>query len=148
LWGCLCQAARLGTKTGQSDAELLGAFVDQRDEVAFEVLLRRHGPMVLAVCRRVLACESDVEDSFQATFLVLPRKAPSIWPRGQVGNFLYGVAQKTALKMRQSATRRSRFEREAGMKSRVEVDSDVSPEMLAALDRELLLLPPSYRAPI
>src|SRR5262249_49560147 len=74
-----------------SDADLLGCFLDRRDEVAFAILVRRHGPMVLGVCRRLLRDSHDAEDAFQATFLVLARKASSVNPRGMVGNWLYGV---------------------------------------------------------
>ncbi len=93
-----------GTTT---DAELLQLFISQRDDDAFEALVRRHGPMVLGVCRRILHNEADVEDCFQATFLVLVRKAASLRRRGLVGNWLYGAARKAALKalaMREPAT--------------------------------------------
>src|SRR4051794_7631381 len=73
-----------------TDGELLECFINRRDESAFEVLLHRHGPMVLGVCRRTLRNEADTEDAFQATFLVLVRKAVSIRPRTMVGNWLYG----------------------------------------------------------
>src|SRR5262249_16707348 len=94
-----------------SDADLLRSFLSGRDEAAFEALLRRHGPMVLGVCRRVLRNEADAEDAFQATFLVLVRKAATIRPRGMVGNWLYGVAHTTALKARAMRTRRLAKER-------------------------------------
>src|SRR5689334_18678688 len=77
-----------------SDGELLERFRSRRDEAAFEALLRRHGPMVLGVCRRLLHNSADAEDAFQATFLVLLRKAGSIDPPRMVGNFLYGVAYR------------------------------------------------------
>src|SRR5579884_3450282 len=79
-----------------SDAQLLERFVTARDEAAFEVLVWRHGPLVLGVCRRLLRHEQDAEDAFQATFLVLARKAPSVKPRELVGHYLYGVAYRTA----------------------------------------------------
>ena len=89
-----CDAAEL------SDEQLLERYLSGRDESAFEMLVRRHGPMVLGVCRRSLRNAQDVEDAFQATFLVLVRKAASIVPRAMVGNWLYGVACRTAARAR------------------------------------------------
>src|SRR5262245_53744343 len=86
--------------TSLTDGERLDCFITQRDAAAFEALLRRHGPMVMGVCRRVLRNAADAEDAFQTTFLVLVRKAATIRPRGLVGNWLYGVAHTTALKAR------------------------------------------------
>src|SRR5438105_2082948 len=95
---------------GPTDAQLLERFVKSREAAALETLVKRHGPMVWGVCRRVLANHHDAEDAFQATFLVLVRKASSIKPRDRVGNWLYGVAHQTALKGR--ATRAKRQTRE------------------------------------
>ena len=90
----------------QTDAELLGRFVDRRDESAFAVLVRRHAAMVYGVCRRILPTDQDAEDAFQATFLVLVEKARSA-PREAVGNWLYGVSRRAALMARRTiATRR------------------------------------------
>ena len=89
-----------------TDGELLQLFISRRDESAFEALLRRHGPMVLATCRRLLVHTHDAEDAFQATFLILVRKATSIVPRDMVGNWLYGVACRAALKVKTAAARR------------------------------------------
>jgi RNA polymerase sigma factor (sigma-70 family) len=89
-----------------SDDHLLAAFVRGRDEAAFAELVRRHGPMVLAACRRATGREQDAEDAFQATFLVLARKASGVRPRSAVGAWLHGVAVRTALKAR---TRSARF---------------------------------------
>src|SRR5438132_1376881 len=83
-----------------SDAALLTRFAIRRDEDAFGELLRRHGPMVLRACRRVLPCNHDAEDVFQATFLVLAQKARSLRGRDTVGGWLYGVAYRLALKAR------------------------------------------------
>src|SRR5262245_22893143 len=82
----------------QTDAQLLESFVARKDPLAFEALLRRHAPMVLGVCRRILGNPDDADDAMQATFLVLVRKASSVRPRCQVGNWLYGVAYRTALR--------------------------------------------------
>ena len=97
---------------GLSDGQLLECFVRDRDEAAVAALVRRHGPMVWGVCRRVLRIHQDAEDAFQATFLVLVRKADSILPREMVVNWLYGVAHQTALKARQTAAKRGARERQ------------------------------------
>src|SRR5260370_14682059 len=92
-----------------TDGQLLESFVSRKDEAAFEALVLRHGPMVLGVCRRILGGSHDAEDAFQAVFLVLVRKAASVVPRELVGNWLYGVAFRTANKARvMNATRRAR----------------------------------------
>jgi RNA polymerase sigma factor (sigma-70 family) len=90
-----------------ADSHLLNCFIADRDEAAFEALVRRHGPMVWGVCRRILFNIQDAEDAFQATFLILIRKAESIVPREMVANWLYGVAYKTALKTRAMTAKRS-----------------------------------------
>src|SRR5262245_37232167 len=97
---------------GITDGELLEYFITQWDEAAFEVLLRRHGPMVLGVCRRVLDNPHDAEDAFQATFCVLVRKAASIVPREMVGNWLYGVAYRTAREAKAASVRRRSREKQ------------------------------------
>src|SRR5262245_62805169 len=96
-----------------SDHHLLQQFRDQRHEAAFGTLLRRHGPMVLDVCRSVLGNEADAEDAFQATFLILARKAASIRKTGSVGSWLHGVAYRTALKARSQLSARQKNEAHA-----------------------------------
>jgi DNA-directed RNA polymerase specialized sigma24 family protein len=92
----------------QSDRELLARFVATRDEASFAALVRRHGPMVLAVCRRMLRHDQDAEDCFQATFMVLARKAATV-KREAVGSWLYAVAYRTSLEARAvNARRRTR----------------------------------------
>ena len=88
----LCQSMLRHEGESLTDAQLVGHFVDRRDPAAFEALVNRHGPMVLSVCRRLLGNHHDAEDAFQATFLVLARKAGSIKPREMAPNWLYGVA--------------------------------------------------------
>src|ERR671935_2476096 len=110
----LRQASLSPDGDGPTDGALLEAFLARRDEAAFRLLLRRHGPMVLGVCLRVLGNEADAEDAFQATFLVLARKAASIRSGGLVGNWLYGVAHNTALKAKAMSQRRRAKEKEAG----------------------------------
>src|SRR6516164_155013 len=92
--------ALLRPADGPTDQELLETFLAHRDETAFEALLRRHGPMVLGVCRRVLRHTQDAEDAFQATFLVLARKAGSLRSRELLSSWLYGIAYRTAMKAR------------------------------------------------
>src|SRR5947209_19749596 len=98
---------RLGGETEHlTDAQLLQRFITRRDEAAFEALMRRHGPMVLGTCRRLLRQGHDAEDAFQATFLVLACKGASIGKRDSVASWLYGVAYRTALKAQAAAARR------------------------------------------
>src|SRR5262245_60203844 len=96
----------------RSDGDLLGAFVAARDADAFAELVRRHGAMVLGVCRRITGDRTTADDAFQAAFLVLARRAASVRPREQVGNFLYGVAYRTALKARMVLARRRSREKQ------------------------------------
>jgi RNA polymerase sigma factor (sigma-70 family) len=131
-----------------TDADLLEGFITRRDEAAFAALVRRHGPMVLGVCRRVLGNEADSEDAFQATFLVLVRKVASITPRGMVGNWLYGVANTTALKARAMRTKRLAKEREAAARPKPEGPAQTWERLSALLDQELKALPDKYRAVI
>ena len=133
-----------------SDAELVRRFADHRDEGAFAALLRRHGPMVLGVCRRVLGNAHDAEDAFQATFLVLARNAPAIRKRASVGSWLHGVARQVAVRARAAAARRQEREREAPPERPVPgPEADASwREVGTVLDEELGRLPDQYRAPL
>jgi RNA polymerase sigma factor (sigma-70 family) len=131
---------------GTPDADLLKRYAGRGDEAAFEALLRKHGPMVLGVCRRVLHNPHDAEDAFQATFLVLVRKASSLRSPGRLGNWLYGVAYRTALHARQAAVKRR--VKEAAMATRTEATQDTWAELLPILDRELERLPEKYRAAV
>src|SRR6476646_636128 len=96
---------------GLTDGQLLECYVVSREEAAFAALVRRHGPMVWGVCRRVLRSHQDAEDAFQATCLVLVRKAASVVPRELFANWLYGVAHQTALKARATTAKRRTRER-------------------------------------
>src|SRR5262249_15112443 len=129
-----------------SDGHLLGRFVTQRDEAAFAVLVQRHGALVLGVCRRVLRQEQDAEDAFQATFLILAHKAPSIRKLESLASWLHGVAQRAALNVRKSVLRRRGYEKprpSPGPESPVTVAA--SKETQAALDAEVQRLPERYR---
>jgi len=132
-----------------SDGQLLDAFIARGDDVAFKALLKRHGSMVLGVCRRILNNHHDAEDAFQATFLVLVRKARTITPRQYVGSWLYGVACRTAMKARAMSAKRRTKERQLWESARAQPTSDIPPdELLTRLDMELARLPEKYRVPI
>ncbi len=102
-----------GSLAGLSECQLLERYATQRDELAFEALVARHGPMVLGVCRRVLHNAHAAEDAFQATFLVLIRKAPSLDRCKPLENWLYTVAYRLALRIRADEARRLRRETQA-----------------------------------
>jgi RNA polymerase sigma factor (sigma-70 family) len=137
---------------GTSDATLLGRFI-RGDEAAFELLVWRHGPMVLGVCRRVLRHEQDAEDAFQATFLTLARKAGEAGRRGSLGGWLYTVAYHVALRARQRQAARGR--REALLEGEPPPDAGAGPaeelarrEVGPLLDAEVSRLPEKYRAAV
>jgi len=133
--------------TDISDTRLLDFFLTQQDDVAFEALVKRHGSMVLNVCQRILKDSHDAEDAFQATFLVLIRKAASLGNRELLGNWLYGVALRAALKMKQAKLRRRFKEGQVRAMSSTR-SSAFSAEQIEGLDHELAKLPQKYRAAI
>jgi RNA polymerase sigma factor (sigma-70 family) len=138
----LAASDRAGQET---DHHLVDDFTARRDEAAFAALVARHGLMVLGVCRRVLSHEQDAEDAFQATFLVLARNAGSIRMRETVGNWLHGVAYRTAMKAKRSAARRRN--QEARLQARVPPPAP-SPnweDVQAILDEEIQKLPLGFR---
>src|SRR5438045_139559 len=138
---------RPGGHADRTDAELLRSYAAGRDEAAFEALVRRHGPMVLGVCRRVLRCEADAEDAFQATFLVLARKAAAVRDPAAVGNWLYGVAANVAHRARVRDRRRRAHELVAGTLPRPAAVCGWSDDG-GLVDDELARLPARYRIPI
>src|SRR5262245_23635654 len=136
---------------GLTDARLLERFLEMQDEVAFEVLVRRHGPMVMGVCNRILQCPHNAEDAFQATFLVLVRKADSVVPREMLANWLYGVAYQTALKARAMVAKRGAKEQQVmdtPEPAAAEHDEALWREIRPIIDEELSRLPAKYRAPL
>ena len=140
------RGALLLRDSGLSDGQLLECFVQHRDEAAFEALVRRHGPMVLGVCRRVLGSHPDAEDAFQATFLVLVRKAADV-PGHAVANWLYGVARQTAVRLRAAAAKRGRRETTQQVVNMPEptVPEVRDADLQAVVDEELSRLPEHYR---
>src|SRR5579885_476710 len=131
------------------DAQLLERFRARGEEAAFAHLVRRHGAMVLGVCRRVLREEQDAEDAFQATFLVLARRAAAIRKGGSVGSWLHGVARRVAARARAEAARRAAHERRRPAPPRANgADEIVWRELRTVLDEELARLPEKYRAPV
>jgi RNA polymerase sigma factor (sigma-70 family) len=133
----------------QGDGELLRAFVLRREPAAFAALVRRHGPMVLGVCRRILRHFQDAEDAFQATFLVLARRAATVVPRERVGNWLYGVAYRTALEAkRMQARRRARETQVRDLPDAAPAVQAPAPDLQVVLDHELSRLPDKLRLPL
>jgi RNA polymerase sigma factor (sigma-70 family) len=129
------------------DGQLLRCFVELGNDAAFTALVRRHGPMVLAVCHRVLGNAADAEDALQTTFLVLARKARRVRRPEMLGNWLYGVAYRTALKQRTQARRRRARERVAAV-SYWATTGPVRWELRPMLDEALNRLPERYRVPV
>jgi RNA polymerase sigma factor (sigma-70 family) len=138
-----------GTALGTPDGLLLERFIAQRDAMAFEAIVARHGPMVIGVCRRMLPELSDVEDAFQATFLILVRKAQTLRDRQRLGPWLYGVAHRVASRARaQAARRRSRERACAGNPAAILCGDLEQRELLAVLDDEIARLPERFRAAV
>lgn len=134
---------------GYSDIELLERFVRDRDTAALAMLVERHGPMVWGVCRRLLSRHQDCEDAFQATFLVLVRKAASLTKRELLANWLYGVAQKTALRARSAAFKQAARERQVSdMPEPAAATDQLWDQMQPVFDEEMSRLPDKYRSVI
>jgi RNA polymerase sigma factor (sigma-70 family) len=132
-----------------SDRQLLRRFLSERDEMAFAVLVARHGLLVLAAGRRVLHDGHAAEDVFQATFLVLARKAAAIRKQESLASWLYGVAHRLAVRAKIQAAKRNSHEQRGEGRSPAEPASGlVWGEMGAVLDEELMRLPEKYRAPL
>jgi RNA polymerase sigma factor (sigma-70 family) len=138
-----------GSLAGLSEWQLLERYATQRDDLAFEALVARHGPLVLGVCRRVLHNDQAAEDAFQATFLVLMRKAPSLDHGKPLGNWLYTVAYRLALRIRSNEARRLQREAHAA-RSRLCTESQATTpgELVVALEEELQRLPERHRVPL
>src|SRR5260370_15482815 len=133
----------------QTDRELLERFTTQRDEAAFAVLVRRHGPMVLGLCLRILQNHQDAEDAFQAVFLVLSQKAAFLRPAESLAGWLHCVAYRIAQKAKVAAARRRKHEGHAVAGQVADPLAQLSlHEAHALLYQELALLPDKFRVPI
>jgi RNA polymerase sigma factor (sigma-70 family) len=131
---------------GMTDGELLTRFLNNRDDAALAALVRRHGPMVWSVCCRLLRSHHDAEDAFQATFVVLVQKAAALPDKETVGNWLYGVAHQTAVRMRAIIAKRGVRERQVTvMPKPATAEQYVWKDLKAVLDEELSRLPNRYR---
>jgi RNA polymerase sigma factor (sigma-70 family) len=144
---------RMLAASGQSnkltDRQLLERYVQDHDEEAFAALLRRHGPMILSVCRRVLGNPQDAEDAFQATFLVLARKAATLRAQETIGTWLYEVAYRLAQEARRKSFRQRVREKKASRPSHSDQLSEITArELVEVLDEELNRLAEKYRAPL
>jgi RNA polymerase sigma factor (sigma-70 family) len=152
LYGLFRRACRVAAPYGigvPSDSELVNRIVSARDEAAFEVIVWRHGPMVLSVCRRVLRNEQDAEDAFQATFLTFVRKAAAISQHRALAGWLYRVAHRICLRALDARTRRDDLEKRRAARSLVSAETDQrSLELKELLDAELDRLPERYRVPV
>lgn len=131
--------------SADADEHLLSRFVASADAEAFAEIVRRHGPMVLSVCRRALGNGPNADDAFQATFFVLARKAANLRNGQAVGNWLYGVARNTVLRLRALERRRQRYESKALPRIPTEV---IGQNEINAVDEELQLLPDRLRSPL
>jgi len=135
--------------TSLKDDQLLTRFFQEREDAAFGVLVERYGPLVYGVCRRILNDSNDAEDAFQATFLVLVRKGGTLRDPGRLANWLYGVAYRTARKLRAKAALRTKSERQAGeMPTKSDVADMTYEELQAILDEEISQLPEKYSLPL
>jgi len=132
-----------------SDEQLLARFFQKREDAAFEAIVKRHGPVVYGVCRRILSNSNDADDAFQATFLVLVRKGASLRQPGRLSAWLYGVANRTARKFRLQAALRTRSEQKAGERPPpASVGEMTYDELRTILDEEIARLPEKYALPL
>jgi RNA polymerase sigma factor (sigma-70 family) len=145
----LRRAALRHEEGGLTDGQLLARFLERREQAAIAALVERHGPMIWGVCCRILRNHHDAEDAFQATFLVLVRKAGSIRQRERMANWLYGVAHQTAIKARaMNARRRTREQQGTAMPEPQAPEQNTRNDLQLLLDQELSCLPDKYRLAI
>src|SRR5690348_10436396 len=136
-----------GILSGLPDRQLLDLFIERRDAAAFEILVARHGPMVLSVCRGILRDPADAEDAFQATFLVLVKKAGTIRGPHALGGWLHRVAHRVAVEANRAAARRRAGEREMRLMAAATAASGPAliDRLVSALHEEIARLPEKHR---
>jgi RNA polymerase sigma factor (sigma-70 family) len=148
LLRCLTRALDGRQADGAADADLLGRFVERRDQTAFELLVWRHGPMVHGLCRRLLRRAEDADDAFQAAFLILVRKARSIANRTSLGSWLYKVAYRVALEVRAREAKHRAAPANAEIADRETAEDVARRDMRRAVAEEVDRLPEKYRLPV
>ncbi len=152
LWKQLDRLSGMGVVGNLSDSSLLEQIVHKQDEeaqAAFTVLVERHGPMVLGVCRHALCHSHDADDAFQATFMVLARKASSVRKAESVASWLHGVALRVAKRAKSEVARRAEYERRSAlMKAREPERVEGLPDSWPELHEEIARLPRHYREPV
>src|SRR5262245_16036182 len=138
-----------GSLHGLKDDQLLARFFRGHEDAAFAARVERYGPLVFGLCRRILSDPNDADDAFQATFLVLVRKGATLRDPGKLANWLYGVAYRTARKLRAKAALRTKSERQAGeMPTKSDLADMTYEELQAILDEESSQLPEKYSLPL
>jgi RNA polymerase sigma-70 factor (ECF subfamily) len=143
------RSVKLQSDLALTDAQLLERFVKRRDEPAFAALVARHGPMVLGVCRRLVRDAQEAEDAFQATFLVLARKAAVIQRQPLLAGWLYGVAYRLAVRLRgQTARRRTREQRDVDLTALAAADDGAYSDVRPLVHEEVGRLPDKYRSAV
>ena len=152
LGSALTQIHRLfdeGTLAGLPDARLLERYASERDELAFETLVKRHGRMVMAVCRAIVDDPNDADDAFQAAFLLLARKAGALWVDDSLGGWLHRVACRIALQVRSDAARRREVERRGAERTGWwYLTAEPFADLHTVLHEEIDRLPERFRKPI
>lgn len=137
-----------GGNSTLTDGQLLGRFVSSRDAAAFELLIRRHGPLVWGICRRILGNAHDAEDAFQAVFLILVRRASSLNLTRTLAAWLHGVACRVAVRARDASFRRQQRERKSVRTEAVHENTAETHDLRSVLDEELDRLPDNFRTPL
>jgi RNA polymerase sigma factor (sigma-70 family) len=136
------------TLSDAGDPQLVEQFLADRDEAAFEALIRRHGPMIMSVCSRIVHNHADAEDAFQATFLVLAKNLRTVRKQASFASWLHGVARRIALKARAQANTRRQYEQRVPLRESSGAEDITGKELRSVFDEELTRLPDKWRLPL